>query len=66
VVTDPSVKFEVKGKFDGKQIILTGETSDRKYHDQLIDMFVAMKFYDISNQIKLPAAAATSRPERDK
>jgi hypothetical protein len=30
----------------------TGETSDRKYHDLL----VAMKLYDIANEVKLPKA----------
>jgi N-acetylmuramoyl-L-alanine amidase len=54
VVTDPKVTFTVKGEFDGKQIKLSGETSERKYHDQLIDLLVAMKLYDISNGIKLP------------
>jgi N-acetylmuramoyl-L-alanine amidase len=52
VVTDPKVTFTVKAEFDGKQIKLSGETSERKYHDQLIDMLVAMKLYDISNQIR--------------
>jgi hypothetical protein len=30
--------------------------SDRKFHDRLIDLFVAMKLYRITNDIKLPAA----------
>jgi N-acetylmuramoyl-L-alanine amidase len=54
VVTDPKVTFEVTGEFDGKRIRLSGETSDRRYHDQLIDMLVAMRLFDISNEIKLP------------
>jgi N-acetylmuramoyl-L-alanine amidase len=54
VVTDPKATFTVKGEFDGRQIKLSGETSDRKYHDQLIDMLVAMKLYDISNEIEFP------------
>jgi N-acetylmuramoyl-L-alanine amidase len=52
VVTDPQAMFNVKGEFDGKRINLSGETSDRKYHDQLINMLVAMKLYQISNSIK--------------
>jgi N-acetylmuramoyl-L-alanine amidase len=55
VVKDPAAKFDVTAKLDGKRIILSGETSERKYHDQLIDMLVAMKMYDISNEIKLSA-----------
>jgi N-acetylmuramoyl-L-alanine amidase len=54
VVTDPAAKFDVTAKFDGKRIIISGETSERKYHDQLIDMLVAMKFYEIVNEIRLP------------
>jgi N-acetylmuramoyl-L-alanine amidase len=57
VVTDPAAMFDVKAAYDGKRIKLTGETSDRKYHDQLIDMFVAMKLYDLTNDIKAPKAA---------
>ena len=44
VVTDPKATFTVKAAFDGERIKLTGEASDRKYHDQLIDMFVAMNY----------------------
>jgi N-acetylmuramoyl-L-alanine amidase len=55
VVTDPAAKFEVTATFDGKKIKLTGE-ADRKYHDRLIDMLVAMKLYDISNQINFSKA----------
>jgi N-acetylmuramoyl-L-alanine amidase len=55
-VTDPKASFRVKGEFDGRRIKLTGETSDRKYHDQLIDMLVAMKLSDISNEIEFPKA----------
>ncbi len=54
VVTDPNVKFTVKGEYDGKRIRLSGETSDRRYHDQLIDMLVAMHLYDITNAIQIP------------
>jgi N-acetylmuramoyl-L-alanine amidase len=54
VVTDPKATFTVRAEFDGKRIKLTGEVSDRKYHDQLINMLVAMKLYAISNEIQLP------------
>jgi hypothetical protein len=56
VVTDPQALFTVKGEFDGGQIKLSGATSDRRYHDQLIDTFVAMKLYRIANDIQLPKA----------
>ena len=54
VVTDQQAAFTVKGEFDGKRIKLSGETSERKYHDQLIDLLVAMKLYNIANEIKVP------------
>jgi N-acetylmuramoyl-L-alanine amidase len=54
VVTDPKATFAVKGEYDGKLIKLSGEVSDRKYHDQLIDLLVAMKLYNIANDIQLP------------
>jgi N-acetylmuramoyl-L-alanine amidase len=53
-VSDPKVTFTVKGELDGKRIRLTGESSDRRYHDQLIDMLVAMRLFDITNEIQLP------------
>lgn len=53
VVTDPNTTFAVTGEFDGRRIKLKG-TSDRKHHDQLIDLLVAMKLYDIVNEIELP------------
>ncbi|MFO0811357.1 MAG: N-acetylmuramoyl-L-alanine amidase [Gemmataceae bacterium] len=56
VVTDPAATFTVKAESDGKRVKLSGEVSDRKYHDQLIDMFVAMKLYDMVNEIKAPKA----------
>jgi N-acetylmuramoyl-L-alanine amidase len=56
VVTDPKAVFKVKAEFDGRRIKLSGTTSDRKYHDQLIDLLVAMKLYDIVNDIQLPKA----------
>jgi N-acetylmuramoyl-L-alanine amidase len=52
VVTDPKATFTVKGEYDGRVIRLTGATSDRKYHDRLIDMLVAMKLYNIANDIQ--------------
>ncbi|WP_020470702.1 N-acetylmuramoyl-L-alanine amidase family protein [Zavarzinella formosa] len=54
VVTDPKATFKVTGEFDGKRIKLSGEASDRKYHDQLIDLLVAMRLFDLSNEIRLP------------
>jgi hypothetical protein len=59
VVTDPAATFEVTAKYDGQRIRLSGETSDRKYHDPLIDLFVGMKLYDLTNDIKVP-------PKKDK
>jgi hypothetical protein len=56
VVTDPKATFTVTGKFDGKRIKLSGETSDRRYHDQLIDLLVAMGLTDLSNDIHFPKA----------
>jgi N-acetylmuramoyl-L-alanine amidase len=60
-VTDPKATFTVKGEFDGQWIKLSGETSDRKYHDQLIDLLVAMKLYDINNEIHFPGARDTAK-----
>jgi|SRR5579883_1858169 len=54
VVTDPKATFSVKAEYDGRRIKLSGETSDRVYHDQLIDLLVAMKLYEIVNDIKIP------------
>lgn len=56
VVTDPQAKFDIAGTFDGKTIRLQGETSDRKFHDQLIDVLVAMKLFNLTNDVKLPKA----------
>jgi N-acetylmuramoyl-L-alanine amidase len=53
VVANAKTIFALKADFDGKKIILTGETSERAYHDQLIDMLVAMKLYEISNNIQV-------------
>lgn len=51
-VTDPAATFTVKAEWDGKKIRLSGETSDRKYHDRLIDLFVAMRLDDLANDIR--------------
>jgi N-acetylmuramoyl-L-alanine amidase len=56
VVTDPAAMFDVRAAYDGKRIKLAGATSDRKYHDQLIDLFVAMKLYNLTNDITAPKA----------
>lgn len=53
-VTDPRATFTVTAEPDGGRIKLAGEVSDRKYHDQLIDLFVAMKLYRITNEIRTP------------
>ncbi len=57
-LVDPSVKFDMKATHDGKQIKLTGSVSDRKYHDQFLDVLVAMKLYGITNDVVLPKTAA--------
>lgn len=54
IVTDPKATFAVTATADGGRIKLTGEVSDRAYHDRLIDVLVAMKLYDISNEIQFP------------
>lgn len=66
VVTDPKATFTVQGDFDFQRINLTGETSDRKYHDQLIDMLVAMKLYEISNKIRFPGASEDAPKDKSK
>lgn len=65
VVTDADATFTVKAEFDGKVIKLTGTVSDRKHHDRLIDMLVAMKLYNISNSIQLPKAAKSTSLLKD-
>jgi N-acetylmuramoyl-L-alanine amidase len=57
VVADPKATFAVTAEFDGRRIKLSG-SSDRKYHDRLIDMLVAMKMYDIVNDVRLPKASS--------
>jgi N-acetylmuramoyl-L-alanine amidase len=56
VVTDPTATFRVNATVAEKRITLSGEVSDRKYHDRLVDLFVAMKLYDLANDIKLPTS----------
>jgi len=56
VVTDPKATFTVQAVYADGRIKLTGDVSDRKYHDALIDMLVAMKLYAIANDIRLPKA----------
>jgi N-acetylmuramoyl-L-alanine amidase len=46
--------FEVRGEIDGTVIRLTGQANDRRHHDRLIDMLVAMKLLDLANEIRLP------------
>jgi N-acetylmuramoyl-L-alanine amidase len=53
VVTDAKATFTVKAVLDGKRIKLSGETSNKAYHDQLIDVLVAMKLCDITNAIRI-------------
>ena len=54
VVTDPKATFVVTGQFVSGRMKLSGSTSDRKYHDDLINVLVAMKLYDIANDIRFP------------
>jgi N-acetylmuramoyl-L-alanine amidase len=56
-MSDPQAVFDVKGEYDGKQIKLTGRVSDRRYHDNLINMLIAMRLFNISNGIAIPAEA---------
>jgi N-acetylmuramoyl-L-alanine amidase len=55
VVKDPKATFTVNATTTANRITLTGEVSDRRYHDRLIDLFVAMKLYELTNGVKLPA-----------
>jgi N-acetylmuramoyl-L-alanine amidase len=54
-IEDPKATFTVTATSAAKRITLSGEVSDRRHHDRLIDLFVAMKLYDLTNVIKLPA-----------
>jgi N-acetylmuramoyl-L-alanine amidase len=58
VVTDPKATFRVKGEFARGEIRLSGEVSDRKDHDRLIDLLVAMKLYPTSNDVRFPKPGA--------
>jgi D-alanyl-D-alanine carboxypeptidase len=53
-VTDPKATFTVTGSFADGRIKLAGDVSDRNHHDQLIDLLVAMKLYDLTNDIRVP------------
>jgi N-acetylmuramoyl-L-alanine amidase len=55
-VTDPGATFDVTATAAGKAIKLTGEVSDRRYHDRLVDLLVAMRFFEITNDVRLPRA----------
>jgi N-acetylmuramoyl-L-alanine amidase len=59
---DSQATLEIAAEFDGKIIRLTGESSDRAFHDQFIDLLVAMKLYTIKNTVKLPVAAKEGKP----
>jgi N-acetylmuramoyl-L-alanine amidase len=48
---DPT--FAVKAEVSGGRFRLTGQVSDRRHHDQLIDLFTAMKLYGIVNEVRL-------------
>jgi N-acetylmuramoyl-L-alanine amidase len=61
VATDPKATFTVKAAFDGERIKLTGGVSDRKHHDRLIDLLVAMKLYAITNEIVVPKSGDQER-----
>lgn len=52
----------ITAKYDGKLIRLTGESPDRAFHDQFIDLLVAMKLYTISNSVKLPSVTKERTP----
>jgi N-acetylmuramoyl-L-alanine amidase len=46
----------LKAEFDGKLIRLTGAVTDRKPHDEFVNVLVAMKLYAIKNEVRLPPA----------
>ena len=58
----PPGGFDIQAAFDGKTIKLTGKAAERKYHDQWIDLLVAMKLYAIANGIELPHKVAAEKP----
>jgi hypothetical protein len=55
-VVGDDAAFTVKAEVTGKRIHLTGEVSDRRHHDRLVDLFVAMKLVGIINDVRLPKA----------
>jgi N-acetylmuramoyl-L-alanine amidase len=61
---DSPATLAIMAKYDGKLIRLIGESSDRAYHDQIIDLLVAMKLYTISNTVNLPAVTKERTPPR--
>jgi N-acetylmuramoyl-L-alanine amidase len=48
--------FSVSAEVAGGRIRLTGEVVDRRHHDRLVDMFVAMRLYAIDNEVRVPKA----------
>ena len=62
VVTEPDAVFNVTAEVKGKAITLKGETSDAKLHNQLIDLFVAMKLFEINNEVQFPGRPAGRGP----
>ncbi len=46
--------FSVKAEVAAGRIRLSGEVSDRRHHDRLIDLLVAMRLCAIDNQVVLP------------
>ena len=61
VVTEPEVVFAIRAEPDGQRIRLVGETSEARYHNELIDMFVAMKLYNLTNDIEFPGRDGRGR-----
>jgi hypothetical protein len=53
-VVGDDAKFTVTAEVVGGRIKLTGAVSDRKHHDRLIDLLVAMRLYGIINEVQLP------------
>ena len=58
----PGSNNEIKARYDGKVIILTGKPADRKLHDRFIDVLVAMKLLAIQNEVVV--AKAKAGPEK--
>jgi N-acetylmuramoyl-L-alanine amidase len=54
--------FNLKAAYDGKRIQLSGKPAERKYHDQFIDVLVAMKLYAIVNEVVLPRKIVEKEP----